>query len=323
MEGKKLIRAQKVAAKDDTIEIPVGKYMESLRENPWKISTFVLVLVLLGVAFFNPFDSTSIVTGKVVDGDKAGQNAVNFINANPTLDGEVSLLSVTEQEGFYAAILEYQGQQVPIYLTLDGEYLLTGQPVPLNSNIPTIPSNNAPPPTTAVSEVSSDGDPFIGDANAPVTIIEFSDYRCPFCQKFWAETLPQIKKNYIDTGKVKLVYRDYPLPSHVFAHEAAQAAECVRAQSDDAVYFEYHDKLFANPGGINIQNLKTMAEEMGYDISTCLDSGEFEAEVTKDFSDGSIAGVSGTPSFFVNGKPISGAQPYAVFEQLIESELVE
>jgi len=318
------VEARKVnTKKDDTIEIPVGKYMESLRENPWKISTFVLILVLLGVTLFNPFGAGSSLTGSVIDGNEAGQNAVEFINANPNLQGEVTLLSVTEEGGFYAAILDYQGQQVPVYLTLDGDYLLTGQPVPLNGEIPSIPTGDVTPPTTEIiSDVSADDDPFIGDPNAPVTIIEFSDYQCPFCQRFWSETLPLIKENYIDTGKVKLVYRDYPLPSHPSAHVAAQAAECVRSMSDDETYFEYHDQLFANMGSISDASVRLWAEEMGFDISTCLDSSEFEAEVSADLAEGSAAGVSGTPSFFVNGKPISGAQPYSVFEQLIEAELV-
>ncbi len=164
----------------------------------------------------------------------------------------------------------------------------------------------------------------MGDPNAPVTIIEFSDYQCPFCHRFWSQTLPQIKQEYIDTGKVKLVYRDFPLSSiHQYAQKAAEAAECVRdaAGGSDEAYFKMHDKLFENQQDLSVENLKAMAQELGYDISSCLESDKFKDEVQKDFTDGSAAGVRGTPSFFINGKPLSGAQPFSAFKQIIDSEL--
>src|SRR3989304_1908007 len=93
----------------------------------------------------------------------------------------------------------------------------------------------------SVVKASLDDDAVLGDKNAPVTIIEFSDYQCPFCRKFWTETLPSIKSQYVDTGKVKIVFRDFPLTSiHPSAQPAAEAAECVREQGGDKAYFEYH-----------------------------------------------------------------------------------
>ena len=109
-----------------------------------------------------------------------------------------------------------------------------------------------------------------------------------------------------------------PLPSHPLADEAAEAAECVRAQSDDAAYFAYHDQVFAQQPHITEDNLIAWAQEQGYDIASCLESGEFAAEVAADFADG---GSLGTPTFFVNGKKLEGAQPFSVFEQVIEAEL--
>lgn len=94
----------------------------------------------------------------------------------------------------------------------------------------------------AAAPASADDDPFIGNANAPVTMIEFSDYQCPFCLRFWSETLPQIKKDYIDTGKVKFVYRDFPLNIHPMAEPSARAANCAGEQGK---YWEYHDKIFS------------------------------------------------------------------------------
>jgi protein-disulfide isomerase len=188
-----------------------------------------------------------------------------------------------------------------------------------------VAGNNAPTPSVqppAVVDVSEDDDPFLGDANAPVTIIEFSDYQCPFCGRFWSQTLPSIKSQYIDTGKVKLVFRDFPLDSiHPFATPAAIAAECVREQGGDEAYFEYHDILFTNQAALSQAGLISWAKQEGYNIESCLNSGKFRSEVQNDFRDGGAAGVSGTPAFFVNGKLISGAQPFSVFQQAIEAEL--
>lgn len=185
---------------------------------------------------------------------------------------------------------------------------------------------------TAPSQVkaSADDDPVLGDANAPVEIIEFSDYQCPFCRKFWRETLPSIKSEYIDTGKVKFVYRDFPLDSiHPGATPAAEAAECVRESAgNDEAYFEMHDKIFEeqDKGGqgtvqFSSSNLKQWAKDIGYDIDECLDSGKFKAEVQKDLRDAQAAGGRGTPYFVINGKPLSGAQPFSAFQQIIEAEL--
>jgi protein-disulfide isomerase len=169
-------------------------------------------------------------------------------------------------------------------------------------------------------DAGADDDAFKGSANAAVTIIEFSDYECPFCTRFYEETLPLIEQNYIDTGKVKFVYRDYPLGFHPNAQKAAEAAECAGEQGK---YWEMHDKLF-DGGALDTTSLKQYAEDIGLDTASfndCLDSGEMASEVQQDFSDGQSYGVSGTPSFFINGVLIVGAQPYDAFEQAIEQAL--
>jgi protein-disulfide isomerase len=178
----------------------------------------------------------------------------------------------------------------------------------------------AQPPTTAVS---ADDDAVKGDPNAPVTIIEFSDYECPFCAKFYAQTLPELDEKYIKTGKVKLVYRDFPLGNHRYAQKAAEAAECAGEQGK---YYEMHDKLFDNGVTGGVDEYKIFAEEIGLDteeFNECLDNGKMESEVKKDLQDGIAAGVDGTPAFFVNGIRVSGAQPFGVFEQIIEQELAK
>jgi protein-disulfide isomerase len=194
-----------------------------------------------------------------------------------------------------------------------------------NNQAPSAPS--VPTQPSQVS-VSVDDDPFLGSADAPVTIIEFSDYQCPFCSRFWSQTLPSIKSEYIDTGKVKFVYRDFPLDSiHPFATPAAIAAECVREKGGDKGYFEYHDKIFAGQGVLSDSSLKAWAEELGYNIDSCLDSKKYLSEVQKDLADGQAAGVRGTPGFIILkgdsnvGTPLSGAQPFAAFQQIIEANL--
>jgi len=177
---------------------------------------------------------------------------------------------------------------------------------------------------TATNPPSTDDDPALGDANAPITMIEFSDYECPFCKRFHDETFPLIKENYIDKGLIKFVYRDFPLPFHPHAKNAAMAAECVRAQGGDEVYFSYHDALYQSQNDLGLKNLKAMASDLvsnQEDFDSCLDNETYAQEVEKDMVDGNLAGVNGTPSFFINDKAITGAQPYVNFEAIIEAEL--
>ncbi len=179
------------------------------------------------------------------------------------------------------------------------------------------------PGIQAPAEVSEDDDAVLGDKDAGITIIEFSDYECPFCGRHFQQTYPQLKKNYIDTGKAKLVFRDFPLGFHPNALPAAIAAECVGEQGGDEAYWKMHDLIFGNQESLSTASLKAWAQTLGYDISPCLDSKKFEREVQQDMAHGSSAGVSGTPAFFINKKLISGACPYSTFEQAIAAELEE
>lgn len=175
----------------------------------------------------------------------------------------------------------------------------------------------------------TDDDAVLGDPNAPVTMIEFSDYECPFCKRHFTQTFPLLKEKYIDTGKVKLIYRDFPLPFHdPLATTQAMAAECVREQSDDETYFAYHDLIFeatnSNGQGMEAETLYELAEQVGADrneFTQCLEDEKYKDEVAKDIADGQSAGVTGTPGFLINGQLVSGAQPFSVFEQIIEEEL--
>lgn len=171
------------------------------------------------------------------------------------------------------------------------------------------------------SDVSADDDPFKGSKNAPVTIIEFSDFQCPFCARFVAQTLPLIEENYIKTGKVKLVYRDFPLSFHPNAQKAAEAAECADEQDK---FWQYHDKIFQNQNALDTSSLKQYAKDLGLntkEFDNCLDTSKMASEIQQDFSDGLKYSVSGTPTFFINGISLVGTQPYSIFQQIIEQEL--
>jgi protein-disulfide isomerase len=157
-----------------------------------------------------------------------------------------------------------------------------------------------------------------GGASAPVTIIEFSDYECPFCQR--AEgAVDQVMKAYGD--KVRLVFRDFPLPMHPHARLAAEAAKCANAQGK---FWPYHALLFANQRALGEDKLKEYAAQVGLDgpeFAKCLSEKKFKAAVDQDVADGAAAGVTGTPAFFINGRMLSGAQPFEQFKKVIDEEL--
>lgn len=202
------------------------------------------------------------------------------------------------------------------------------------------PTPTAQQPTAQPSgpvKVSVDNDPVMGDKNAPITLIEFSDYECPFCKRAFTDVLPELKKTYIDTGKVKLVYRDFPLSFHANAQKEAEAAECARSQGDDATYFKFHDQIFTQSTvggtGLALTQLPVIAKNLGLNVNQfqqCLDSGKFKDEVAKDIADGTAAGVSGTPSWVVGtsskdgqieGQLVVGAQPFSAFKVIIDEKL--
>lgn len=193
-----------------------------------------------------------------------------------------------------------------------------------------VPDQGVPevdPETLEVVDVSIDDDAIFGDIDAPVTIVEFSDFQCPYCESFYKETLPLLISNYVETGKVRIIYRDFPLSGHPEANLAAQAAECVRNESDDTGYYAFHDWLFEN---VSVWSQKVDAMEilitaaqdnLNVDIRSCVENSEMADEVNADMTAGRGYGVTGTPSFFINGKKLVGAWPYEVFESVIESEL--
>ena len=169
-----------------------------------------------------------------------------------------------------------------------------------------------------VVEVGTGGRPSRGGGqNAPVIMIEFSDYECPFCKRADV-TVQEVMKTYGD--KVRLVHRDFPLSFHAHARPAAEAARCAEAQGK---FWEYHEKLFASQD-LSPEKLQALATEVGLDrakFDECVAKQPFKASIDKDIADGADAGVTGTPAFFINGRMLSGAQPFEKFKEVIDEEL--
>ena len=191
----------------------------------------------------------------------------------------------------------------------------------------------AQPPAPENIQLGIDDDPVKGDPKARLVLVEFSDYQCPYCGRFVRETFPQIEKDYIKTGKLKYVFRDFPITAaHKDALKAALAAGCAL---DQGKYWEMHDRLFENQTAFTVHNLTQSAEAIGLNKETfqrCLNNNEYATEVQNDFADGTKAGVNQTPFFFLGlTEPnstkvkvltvIAGAKPYAVFKAAIDGAL--
>lgn len=198
--------------------------------------------------------------------------------------------------------------------------------------IPTVAPQNA--------QVSIDGQPTIGSADAPVTIVEFTDFECPYCKNYVDATYSKIKEEYIDTGLVKYVVRDFPLSFHdPKATDEAVAALCVYELKGDDAYFVMHDELFSNTGsnGIGVPEEDMISIAVGLGISeaafkNCIADGTKVDIVKADLQDGISAGVTGTPSFFIgystedntiDGQPVVGAIPYNSFKEVIDEYLAK
>jgi protein-disulfide isomerase len=198
-----------------------------------------------------------------------------------------------------------------------------------------VASRQAPqaPRTDSLVTVRLANHPMLGAPEAPLTLIEFSDYQCPFCRKFSETTLPALKREYIDTGKLRYVFRDFPLDRlHPQARKVAEAAHCAGEQGK---YWAMHDLLFQHQQALQVEHLKGYARQLGLNarvFEACLAQGTYATAIQKDLEDGAAAGVQGTPGFVlgktqpdgsIQGIAIKGAQPLATFQQAIERLLAE
>jgi len=176
------------------------------------------------------------------------------------------------------------------------------------------------------NKITSGGAAVKGEENAVITIVEFSEYQCPYCKRYVDETYSQLWKEYGD--KIRYVFHDYPLPFHSHAQKMAEVARCA---GDQGKYWEMHDLLFKNNETWSSKedvsaDIKSYAQQLGLDLeefNNCLDSGKYTQTVKDDMALGQAVGVQGTPTFFINGKRLVGAQPFASFKAIIDAELGE
>ncbi len=239
----------------------------------------------------------------------------------------IALVAVVAVAAFFAGLY---------FSNLDSDQLTKSDLDDAISRIESKIGNNLPSPTLPLQpiKISLDDDPIRGNPDAPITIVEFSDYQCPFCARFYAQTLPLLLEEYIDEGKVNLVYRDFPVQRiHPNALSAAAAAECA---DDQGKYWEYHDTLFekqnawakldSNSAISTFSQFATEIELEQQQFDNCLESGQYLEEVQADFSDGKNYQVTGTPGFFIGNEDIGfvkiiGAKPYDAFKKVIDAQL--
>ncbi len=264
----------------------------------------------------------ALMEEKVLDAEAAKRKISKEALVQQEVDGNVKAPTTEEIEKFYeenkARIPVSREQAIPqigpylmdqrrdaafaaLITRLKKDYGVTSYLEPLRTEIPTA------------------GFPTLGPASAPITIVEFSDFECPYCGGLFP-TLKEIETKYAD--KIRVVYRQYPLISlHPHAQKAAEASLCADEQKR---FWDFHDSLFGNQQDLTVDSLKRRAVELKLDapaFNTCLDSGKHAETIKKDIVEGSRAGVSGTPAIFINGRLLSGNQPYTSIAQVIEDEL--
>ncbi len=168
-------------------------------------------------------------------------------------------------------------------------------------------------------DIPVDDDYVYGNVDAPITIVEFSDFECPYCQRWYDQVWKRLREEYPD--QVRLVYRDFPLPGHPNSTPSAEAANCAGEQGE---YYAFHDLLFNGEMGLSVDAFLNYAGDLNLNLDEfkkCLEERRYQAEVEADYAWASEFGVSSTPTFFINGIPLVGAQPFEVFKQVIDLEL--
>ena len=231
--------------------------------------------------------------------------------------------SISEFKKDKNQLMSYNLHGIAFEVEDDCSFALPKQSAPAIPSFPQFPEEDAHGIELIAPTV--DNDPMLGERKAPVTIIVFDDYQGPFNARFYQETFPQLKKEYIDTGKVRYVVRDFPLDSHTHARTASLAANCILALGNSEDFWKFHSTLFPNQDVLNNLYVKQLAQSvLSYgdnEIDSCIDSKMFNVEIENDIKDAKAAGVDGTPTFFINDRKIAGAQPYVVFKDIIEQEL--
>lgn len=236
-------------------------------------------------------------------------------NVPPSAQVEVKDLKASPIKGAKTGTLSVGGRDTQVTISDDGRYVIFGE----------IEDLTADPFAGVMKKISLKGVPFKGPANAKVTIVEYSDFQCPFCSRGYQTLENQVLKEYGD--KVKFIYKNFPLPMHPWAEPAAVAAECAKEQKPEA-FWALYKFYFENQKDLTAQNIKEKSLEVlkdsGIDaakFSDCVDNKKTLDKVKAEQAEGGSVGVQGTPAFIINGRLISGAQPFDNFKAVIDDEL--
>ena len=228
--------------------------------------------------------------------------------------------SISRANGMYAVNLDIdvngQTQKQDVYITKDVSAMIIGNLFPIDKSLKSDGTYEIPRTEIELGDRELN----LGDPNAPVTFVEFSDVECPFCARFYSDGLAGLR-NLIDEGKVYFVYKHFPLNFHPEAIPGANAIECA---ADQGKWIEMHDLIFENQDSLSASNYKAWASQLGLDtaeFNNCFDTSKHQDKVDADYELGRQIGVSGTPASFANGIRISGAQPFASFESIILDEI--
>ena len=261
----------------------------------------------------------SLIAASAVMAGAADEQLIKYFrkkaNVPPAQEVKVSGVKDSPVKGLKEGTLEVGGRKVPFVMSADGRYAVFAGLEDVTSD-----------PSKAVMEkISLKGEPFKGGANAKVIIVEYSDFQCPFCTRGYATIENEVLKTYGD--KVKFYYKHFPLAFHKWAEAGAIGAECAKDQKADA-YWKIYSGLFDQQQQITPENVKekclAMLDGTGVDKKKweeCFDGKKTADRVKAQMAEGQSVGVSGTPGFIINGRLVSGAQPFATFKAIIDDEL--
>ena len=310
-------------------------FVSSIRSNPWILATFVLGILFVVTLFVK---GGAVTNNTAVSEQEASSKILTFLSSR--VNGEVKLDSITQDKGLYKLMVTYQGQTIPLYATLDGTSLVSDL-VPLDGSA--AQGNAGTTPTGPVALSVGDA-PVIGDANAKVTVVKFSDFSCPYCaaasgdndeliaymkqnNPAWEPVVTNLMKDYVATGKVRFAVK------YSMGHSGGRPAQLVSwCLNEQGLYWKFYSKAFANQDDVeDLAKMKTLAQGVGADMAklqSCLDSEKYDARFDLEQNEGIQAGVQGTPAFFVGNEQdgftlVSGAVPYSEIKSVIDVQLAK
>ena len=319
---------------DDVIRISIGKWPEKIRKNPWIIASIVLAVVLIIVIFMKGGStSTTVASPQTV-----GQEILNL--ATSQAGGNVTLNSVQKVGNYYQVSINVAGNPYSVLVSLDGNYLLQ-QINPTAGSGSTTGGGSTTTTTSGPVNVSLDANtPVIGSSSAPVTVVEFADFSCPYCEaasgdnaqmaaalqqsdSSWQPIVTNLMTDYIGTGKVRFAVK-YAY-GHTGGHSAQLVAWCLNDQSS-SLYWKFYPLAFSHQSADteNLTIMESVAQGIGADMTqlqSCINSGKYNDRFNTEQNEATADGVTGTPAFFIDGKLVEGAVPYSQFKQDINAEL--